>query len=114
MHTGNPVTDVRGTTGRAGVEPPDKPSGSAGDGIRTRKRAGAAVRTNRNGPTMIELQLLLDHRGCGSSFTGLVSRFVEPKLVRALALKYDAEKSRICNPGGWWRNQLRLAGVKGL
>ncbi len=92
--------------GRAGALPAEE--------FLKRNAGTAAVRKNRNGPAMLELQGLLGDRGCDVSFRGTVSRFVDPQLVRALAAKYDVKKRSILNPGGWWRDQLRLAGVKGL
>jgi hypothetical protein len=74
--------------------------------------AGAAAGGTNRGQAVVEIQALLGDRGCDVSLRGVVARLGDVRVVRKVAAEYDKNKSRIQNPGGWWRDQLRRAGLK--
>lgn len=77
--------------------------------------AGAVAKNGRNPPAVrAEIQCLLGDRGCDESFRAVVAKGANTRLVGQLAARFDCEKAKIVNPGGWWREELRRAGVKGI
>jgi hypothetical protein len=61
--------------------------------------------------TRFNIQQLLADRGCGVEFRGVVARRAQLRLIRELAGRFDERREQIQNPGGWWRAELRRAGV---
>lgn len=77
--------------------------------------AGAVAKTGPNPSSVVtEIQCTLGDCGCDASFRGVVARCADIRIVRQLAARFDREKAKIANPGGWWRTELRRAGVKGI
>lgn len=60
----------------------------------------------------IEILQLMADRGCDESLRGVVAKGGDVQIVRQLATEYDRGKDGIENPGGWWRDRLRRAGME--
>jgi len=75
--------------------------------------ADAAAEANK-GPVVLEIQQVLAERGCDVSFRQTVGKWGNVRIVRKLAAEFDRRRTTIRKPGGWWRTELRKAGMKAI
>jgi hypothetical protein len=101
-------TGPRPTSGRATRSGPTLLGSVLSEGAGT-----AAFR--KNGPReQLEIAAILEERGCRDSFRQLAAKRADVLTVRRLAKLFDQQRGSIVKPGGWFRDQFRRAGVKGV
>jgi len=102
---------------RTREEPPEEPSQGATllGRVASRNAGSAGAAAANTGRVILDIQQLLADSGVDDpALRNIVARWGDPRVVRRLAAEYDRTRDRIRNPGGWWRDRLRRAGVRGV